>query len=195
MKGLVIGVDEVGRGPLAGPLAVCALVLRERSREILRGIKDSKQLDEAKREAWYRKLTIFEKEGFVSYKVAFVSERTIDKKGMSYALMRAVGSCLRRLEAGNSATVLLDGALYAPVQYLRQRTIVRGDEKHSVIAAASIIAKVRRDRRMKAFAKRYPAYSFERHKGYGTKAHYRALKKHGPCALHRHSFLKNLKFA
>ncbi|MBX4215477.1 ribonuclease HII [Candidatus Parcubacteria bacterium] len=191
----LVGIDEVGRGPLAGPVAVCALILRERKRRILRGIKDSKQLDEAGREAWYKKLRGYEKEGLLSFKVAFVSERTIDGKGIPHSLLRAVGSCLRRLKVSKRAKVLLDGSLYAPDIYLRQRTVIRGDERHAVIAAASICAKVRRDRRMKSFGKKYPAYLFESHKGYGTKAHYLALRKHGPCEIHRHSFLKKLKFA
>lgn len=186
----VIGVDEVGRGPLAGPLAVGALLLQDRHRRHLRGIKDSKRLDEKGRERWYARLVALEREGKLAYKVAFVSERVIDRHGISRALRRAVGSCLKRLGATARAKVLLDGALYAPDRYLRQRTIVRGDERHAVIAAASIVAKVRRDRRMRTLGKRYPGYGFEDHKGYGTKAHYRALRRYGLSDIHRRSFLK-----
>ncbi|MDP3957879.1 MAG: ribonuclease HII [bacterium] len=192
-KGTIIGVDEVGRGPLAGPLAVGALRIARKHQKLLKGVKDSKKLDAAARERWYKKLRALEKEGSIVCKVAFVSERIIDRHGIPRALMRAVGSCLRRLAAGREAVVLLDGALYAPPCYVRQRTIIRGDEKHLVIAAASIIAKVRRDRRMKALSKKYPLYLFESHKGYGTKAHYERLRRHGPSAIHRLSYLK--KFA
>lgn len=186
---IVVGVDEVGRGPIAGPLAVGALLMDLRHRRLLRGIKDSKKLTESAREEWYRKLRAFEREGKLACKVAFVSERVIDEKGVSYALKKAVGSCLRRLGVSEEADVRLDGALYAPARYVRQRTIVRGDEREACIAAASIVAKVRRDRRMKLIAKKYPAYLFEAHKGYGTKEHYERLRKHGPSEIHRLSFL------
>lgn len=190
-KEAVIGVDEVGRGPLAGPLAVGALLMRKKHRRLLRGIKDSKKLDAAARERWYKRISALEKEGKLVCKVAFVSERVIDREGISRALTRAVGSCLRRLGVPVTARVLLDGSLYAPPCYIRQRTVVRGDEKHLVIAAASIVAKVHRDRRMKALSKKYPLYLFESHKGYGTRAHYERLRLHGPSEIHRRSYLKN----
>lgn len=187
----VVGVDEVGRGPLAGPLAVGALLVKAKNKGVLRGVRDSKKLTAEAREIWYRKICALERKGKLAYKVAFVSARTIDEKGISHALRRAVGSCLRRLGADADTAVILDGALYAPKFYVRQRTIVRGDEKHAVIAAASIMAKVRRDRRMRLLSKRYPLYLFDVHKGYGTKFHYARLRRHGLSDIHRRSFLKN----
>src|SRR5258708_30386492 len=133
MNRIVIGVDEVGRGPLAGPLAVGALLIARKHRSHLRGVKDSKKLDPAGREIWYKKIRALEKEGKLAYKVAFVSERTIDRKGLSYALMVAVGSCLRRLGAKRRTRVILDGGLFAPDLYVPQRTIISGDERHNVI--------------------------------------------------------------
>ena len=189
-KRIVVGVDEVGRGPLAGPLAACALLVERRNRRYLRGVRDSKKLSEKGREEWYRKIQTLEKKGKLRCKVSFVGEGVIDKKGISYALIKAVGSCLRRLDVPKDSHVLLDGALYAPQVYIHQKTIVRGDELEACIAAASIVAKVRRDRRMRSLAKRYPEYGFEVHKGYGTKAHYAALKRHGLSDIHRRSFLK-----
>jgi len=183
-------VDEVGRGPLAGPLAVGAVCIDKKRRRYLRGVKDSKKLTPLAREVWYAKFRNLEKMGIIRYKVAFVSEAMIDRNGLSSALMKAVGSCLRRLEVGPDTKIILDGSLYAPASYTQQKTLVRGDEKRSVIAAASIIAKVLRDRKMKCLGKRFPLYGFEKHKGYGTKAHYLALQIHGPSDFHRRSFLK-----
>lgn len=188
----VVGIDEVGRGPLAGPLTVGVLVIPRRHLWHLEGVKDSKKLAPAAREAWYEKIRALEKEGILASAVAFVGERQIDRKGLSHSLMKGVARCLRRLEVPLGADIRLDGSLYAPPVYLRQKTIVRGDEKELAIAAASILAKVRRDRRMRNLARRYPGYGFEAHKGYGTSAHYRALRKLGLSRIHRRSFLKGL---
>lgn len=192
MRGVTVGIDEVGRGPLAGPLAVGVLVIPRRNLRHLKGVKDSKKLSPAAREAWYGKIRALEKEGMLVSAVAFVGERQIDKRGLSHALMQGVARCLRRLDIPLEADIRLDGSLYAPPAYLRQMTIVQGDEKEPAIAAASIVAKVRRDRRMRNLARRYPGYGFEVHKGYGTSAHYRALKKLGLSDIHRRSFLKGL---
>ncbi|MEK7593782.1 MAG: ribonuclease HII [Patescibacteria group bacterium] len=189
----IVGVDEVGRGPIAGPLAVGAVLIKLKTKnlklKIFSGIKDSKKLNEEKREEWYRKITALQKEGILEYKVSFVSEKIIDKKGISYSLKLAVSNCLKRLSVGQKTKILLDGSLHAPDIYVKQKTIIRGDEKEAIIAAASIVAKVLRDRRMKRLAKKFPGYGFEVHKGYGTKAHYRILKKLDPSEIHRKSFL------
>lgn len=187
------GIDEVGRGPIAGPLVVGAATIKlttyNRQQTIFRGIKDSKKLSEKDRELWYDKIKALRKEGILEYKVSFVSEKTIDKKGISYSLKLAVSNCLKRLSVGQKTKILLDGSLHAPDIYIKQKTIIRGDEKEAIIAAASIVAKVLRDRRMKCLAKKFPGYGFEVHKGYGTKKHYRVLKKLGPSEIHRKSFL------
>ncbi len=193
----IVGIDEAGRGPLAGPVAVgaaAAIVNRKskaRNPKILKNIKDSKKLSASKREEW---------EGNIKYKkskiktaVCFAGNGAIDKRGIVKAIGSAVKRALKKLEkeAGinpKNCLVLLDGSLKAPKEY-EQKTIIKGDEKIPLISAASIIAKVARDRRMIRFHKKFPDYAFDRHKGYGTKLHYKMIKKYGACELHRKSFL------
>jgi ribonuclease HII len=122
--------------------------------------------------------------------VASVSARVIDEKGISVALRMAVREALRRADVDpRCSEVLLDGSLHAPSMFI-QKTIVKGDEKIPIIALASSLAKLHRDRLMERYARRYPGYGFERHAGYGTKAHYAALKRLHPCPIHRKSFLQ-----
>ncbi len=193
----IIGVDEVGRGPLAGPVAVGVVKLKV---EILKattkwgkGFRDSKKLSAKAREAWLVKINEARCDGWLDYAVAFVSASVIDKKGLSYSIRTAIWKALGAIEHDTKETkVLLDGALRAPSRYLYQETIIKGDEKELAIALASIVAKVARDKRMVALAKKFPEYGFEKHKGYGTRAHYKALKKHGITKHHRKSFLKNI---
>lgn len=188
----LVGVDEAGRGPLAGPVAVAAVCLPRISRFLGR-VKDSKKLSERRREKLYRRVAEWQARGRLCFAVSLVGEKLIDRVGISRAIRFGVARCLRRLEFKPAqCCVLLDGSLRAPTFYTNQKTIIRGDETVSIIALASVIAKVKRDRRMKRLSKRYPAYGLERHKGYGTRAHYCAIKKHGPCPLHRRSFLGNL---
>lgn len=192
-----IGVDEVGRGPLAGPVAVGAVLLKS---EILKknkawgsGFKDSKKLSSKAREAWLHKINEARKEGWLEYAVIFVSSKVIDKKGLSYAIRSAVSKALINIKKSpNETKILLDGGLRAPSQYLNQETIIKGDEKELSIALASIVAKVARDKRMVSLSKKFPQYGFEKHKGYGTRAHYEAIKNHGITPQHRKSFLKNI---
>ena len=191
----LIGIDEVGRGPLAGPLCVggCALLRTHAGAffHCLRGIKDSKQLPPEEREAWDRKIRTLERDGVIAVTTAFISEREIDEGGLGPALSAAVALVLRQLSAPEeSSFIMLDGTLRAPRQYLFQESVIGGDEADPLIAAASIVAKVERDRIMVESGKRFPEYGFERHKGYGTRAHYKALREHGPCELHRKSFLR-----
>jgi len=123
-----------------------------------------------------------------------VSERLIDRNGMGWALRTAVARVLAKLSLPlNETSILLDGGLKAPANYINQKTIIRGDEKEWLIALASIIAKVKRDRFLVRLARKYPEYGFERHKGYGTKAHYEAIKRYGLCQIHRKSFLTKLQ--
>ncbi len=188
----VIGIDEVGRGPIAGPVAVCAFLWKDRETLPPYGIKDSKKLSPQKREEWFRQVQIWKRESRVTYAVSFVSAQTIDRIGITKSITRALVESLRKLQIEpENVLVLLDGGLRAPHEFHMQKTIIRGDEKEPVIALASIVAKVLRDKMMERFAMKYPLYGFEEHKGYGTHTHYRAIKKHGMSPLHRVSFLQN----
>jgi ribonuclease HII len=198
----LIGIDEVGRGPIAGPVAVGAFCISvgnlSRVRLIFKGVKESKQLSERKREEWFSVIEKAQKSKIVHFFVKFQSEKIIDTKGLSFAIKNALKISLNEvahLAAKNFKPeifkVLLDGGLKAPAEFINQKTIIKGDEKEMVIALASICAKVLRDRKMNEFAKRYPKYGFERHKGYGTSAHYTAIRKYGILSLHRKSFLKD----
>ena len=185
-KFIIIGVDEVGRGPLAGPVTVGAVVANKNLR-ILRGIKDSKKLSAKQREEW-----LFKFKNLKSA-TASVGAQIIDRIGITAAARLATGRCLRKLRIKNlKFKILLDGSLYAPRTYLNQKTIIRGDEKIPLIAAASIVAKVHRDNKMVRLHEQFPKYRFDLHKGYGTKLHQRVIKKHGLSILHRMSFCKKL---
>ncbi len=188
----LIGIDEVGRGPIAGPVAVGAFVfLNERAPKLFHGVKESKQLSEKQREEWFAKILDAQKAGQVDFRVTFKSEKIIDRLGLTSAIKSALETSLNGLSLEPSACrVLLDGGLKAPAKYADQCTIIKGDEKEKVIALASICAKVLRDRKMNALAKKHPQYGFEKHKGYGTRAHYLAVNKFGMLPIHRRSFLK-----
>ena len=190
----LIGIDEAGRGPLAGPVAVGAFAVRSAAvLRSFRGVKDSKQLSEKQREEWFARIKMAVRNGEAVYAVAFARPETIDGRGLSHAIYSALNRTLSRLEARGvdcpSAKIFLDGSLYASARYSDQTTIIDGDAKEPIIALASICAKVLRDRRMKKLAREFPQYGFEVHKGYGTKAHYAAIKKYGMIADHRRSFL------
>lgn len=194
----LIGIDEVGRGPLAGPVAVGAVRLSAKYlksvQKLGRGFRDSKKLSAKAREEWMVKIEEARTAGWLEYAVAFVEPGIIDKKGIVHSINTALKRALKTALGGSSSKcgdvrVLLDGGLHAPAHYENQETIIKGDEKELSIAFASIVAKVSRDARMVALAKKYPQYSFERHKGYGTRAHYLAIKKHGITPHHRKSFL------
>ena len=195
----LIGVDEVGRGPIAGPVAVGAFLIpviyMSRVSKIFKGVKESKQLSEMQREVWFTKVKLAKNIGLVDYMVTFKSEKIIDGRGLSHAINSALRTSVYDLRYNGlkvdpkQVRVLLDGGLKAPIEYVDQKTIIKGDEKEMVIALASICAKVLRDRKMVRFASKYADYGFENHKGYGTKAHYSAIKRHGMCKIHRRSFL------
>ncbi len=193
----IIGIDEVGRGPIAGPLCVGACMIQQKDRRVfsnvVRGIRDSKQLSPQKREQWNRVLFGAQEQGICIVRTVMVSEKVIDTKGLTFALRFAIKRVLHLLKVDPRACeVLLDGGIKAPLVFLFQKTIIKGDEKIPLIGAASIVAKVRRDRYMVQVSKRYPQYGFERHKGYGTREHYMALRKQGISKVHRRSFLKKL---
>lgn len=193
----IIGIDEVGRGPLAGPVAVGAVCIKAeyaRSvRKLFPVVKDSKKLTPKQRDEWRARIREAEKMGYLSCAVSYVAPSVIDKSGLTAAIKTAIEGSLAEIEHDASETrVLLDGGLHAPKQYLLQKTIIKGDEKELSIALASIVAKVARDARMVLLAKKFPAYGFEKHKGYGTRAHFAALREYGPTVHHRKSFLKKI---
>ncbi|MEK7585000.1 MAG: ribonuclease HII [Patescibacteria group bacterium] len=188
-KRYLVGIDEAGRGPLAGPVAVAVVVTKWK---LNLKVRDSKKLSEKKREEWFRWLKEQKKKGRLDFVVSLVGEKIIDEQGIVPAVRTGIRRCLKRLNLDpKSCRILLDGSLSAPKIYEDQETIIRGDETVPIIALASIAAKVKRDRRLTRLAKKHPKYGFEVHKGYGTRAHYAALRRHGLSPLHRRSFLKD----
>lgn len=187
-----VGIDEVGRGPLAGPVTICAAAFKVRAPKFLEGIKDSKKLTAKKREGWLKKFKIAQEEGSAIFCLASSDHTQIDVLGLTKAIKNAIEKGLKKLNLDPcKCLVLLDGGLKAPEEYIHQETIIKGDEKELVIAAASIVAKVSRDKVMIKYGEKYSEYGFDLHKGYGTKTHYEAIDKHGPCDIHRKSFLNN----
>ncbi len=195
----VIGIDEVGRGPLAGPVAVCAFRaeiswLKEmaKDKKFLSGGFDSKKLTEKTREHWYQKVLDLAKQYDLDWHISYGENESIDNHGLSLAIKNCIKSCLLGVGAKtDTCHILLDGSLKADGQF-KQETIIGGDAKELAIALASIMAKVERDRLMVKMHDKYPKYSFHEHKGYGTKKHLDAIRKHGPSPIHRKSFLKKV---
>ncbi len=184
----IIGIDEVGRGPLAGPVAVGAVAIKKHLLRKFSTIKESKQLTVSKREAWSDIIHTHQGND-LRIAVCVVSAKEIDRIGIAPAIKKALSGALRKLAVDpQDCKVLLDGGLTAPPQYLDQKTIIRGDASQTVIAMASVIAKVKRDALMIQLASAYPVYGFEQHKGYGTRAHMEALMRHGLSDQHRASF-------
>jgi len=186
----IIGIDEVGRGPIAGPVTVGAVLLpRCFNWKNFKGLKDSKKLSPKNREAWFSKVIESDR---IKYSVSSVGHKIIDSKGISYAIRTAVKNSINSFDVDPlECLVLLDGGLRAPDKFIFQKTIIRGDEKEFSIALASILAKVTRDRKMISFAKKYFKYGFDIHKGYGTKKHYEFIRKYGVCDIHRKSYIKS----
>lgn len=178
------GVDEAGRGPLAGPVCAAAVTL-PRGLE-LPGLDDSKRLTERQREALYDQIV----EEARSFGIAFATVEEIERLNILGATYLAMNRAIEALDPPPELA-LIDGNRSAGIR-APNRCIVKGDGRCADIAAASILAKVTRDRYMTELAAQYPEYGFERHKGYGTKAHYAALRTYGPCPIHRPSFLKKL---
>ena len=191
----LVGIDEVGRGPFAGPVAIGAFAIPfawQDFGKIFRGVCDSKKLTGEGREKWLSVIKKQKEKGTINYSVSFVGPKIIDSKGLSFAIRSALKSSLKKLALKPSqCLVLLDGGLKAPEQYMFQKTIIKGDEKEKIIALASIVAKVARDKKMIRCAEKYPHYGFEKHKGYGTRLHRDAIRQFGSCEIHRHSFLSN----
>lgn len=194
-----IGIDEAGRGPLAGPVAVGAVAFKIKDKSKLKRVfkkirgKDSKKLTAREREEWFEVIKTEEEKGNLHFAVSFVGARTIDKKGIVFAIKTALASSLKKINANpKTAKVLLDGGLHAPQKYQHQKTIIRGDESELPISLASIAAKVLRDRKMLRFAQKYPVYGFDKHKGYGTKYHCQQIIQYGLSCEHRVSFLRRI---
>lgn len=190
----LIGIDEAGRGPIAGPVAVGAVALDldqiAEPDTHFHGVRDSKKLTPLGRERWFARLEKERLAGGLSFATTLVSNKIIDQQGINAAVRYGIRESLNKISCPPAACrVLLDGNLRAPDEYLDQETIIRGDESEPVIALASIAAKVIRDRWLLGLAGKYPAYGLEKHKGYGTAAHFLALKTHGPSPIHRLSFI------
>lgn len=179
---LVCGVDEAGRGPLAGPVCAAAVILP--SGCTIEGLDDSKKLTEKKRE----KLFDIVKEQALAYSIALVDHQTIDEINILEATFLAMKNAVEGLPIP-ADFALVDGNRSKGLS-IPHECVIGGDAKSPSIAAASILAKVTRDRFMLEYAAQYPAYLFEKHKGYGTKAHYEAILAHGPSPIHRMTFLK-----
>lgn len=188
----IVGIDEVGRGPLAGPVTVCIVVCKskiysklKRDKSLPPLGKDSKKLSSKERETYAKYL----KHIGISYAVTHVSNKIIDKKGISFAIKKAMSNGIKKLKLNpKNCQVILDGSLKAPVQFKNQKTIIKGDEKEKIIAWASILAKVSRDKLMSKSAKKFPGYGFEFHKGYGTEEHRRVISYRGLSVFHRKTF-------
>ncbi len=182
---IVCGVDEAGRGPLAGPVCAAAVILPRGV--AIEGLDDSKKLTEKRREALYDVIIAAAE----AYGVAFADVEEIEELNILGATYLAMNRAIAALGVGIDLA-LIDGNRNAGIEY-PSRCIVKGDAKCVSIAAASVLAKVTRDRYMRALAEKYPGYGFERHKGYGTEAHYAAIRALGPCPEHRPSFLRSMK--
>jgi len=180
----IAGVDEAGRGPLAGPVYAAAVILPDNAE--LSGINDSKKLSPKKREELYEKIT----EIAISYSICSVDEKEIDEINILNATHKAMNGAVDGLSK-KPDYVIIDGNSIKGME-LPHETVVKGDAKSISIAAASILAKVARDRYIDKMGEVYPEYGFEQHKGYGTKAHTDAILKYGVCPIHRRTFLKKL---
>ena len=180
----VAGVDEAGRGPLAGPVFAAAVILPFGTE--IDGLNDSKKLSEAKRDKLFDIIT----DKAVAYGIASASEKEIDGINILEATFLAMNRALKQIE-GSFDLALIDGNRNKGIEY-PSVTVIKGDALCADIAAASILAKVSRDRFMYTMAEKYPQYGFEKHKGYGTKLHYENIAKYGVCPIHRKTFLKGI---
>lgn len=179
---IICGVDEAGRGPLAGPVCAAAVILPRGL--VIPGLNDSKKLTDKRR----RELMPIIKEQALAYGIAFASHEEIDQINILQATFLAMERALEQLEI-KPDLALIDGNRQKDFG-INVETVVKGDSRSANIAAASVLAKVTRDDHMEAMALQYPGYGFEIHKGYGTKAHYEALRNLGPSPIHRMTFLK-----
>ena len=195
----IVGIDEVGRGPLAGPVAVGAVCVSDdilpKLKKFFAGARDSKKLSVKKREEIFKKIKKAQKSGIIRYIVRYENAKVIDKIRINEAIRSCIAKCLKNLKINPKNTqVFLDGGLKAPKKFVFQKTIIGGDDKKMIISLASIVAKVSRDTLMCRLSKKFPKYGFEMHKGYGTRNHRLAIKKSGLSDIHRKTFRRNLDF-
>lgn len=182
---LICGIDEAGRGPLAGPVVVAAVVMPKDS--MIEGVNDSKKISEKKRELLYEKII----EEAITYGVGIIDQKEIDKINILNATKEGLTMAVSELDPKPNL-IIVDALNKINTLGIPYKSIVKGDAKCYSIAAASIIAKVTRDRIMRQWDEVYPQYGFGKHKGYGTAEHIKAIKEHGICPLHRMSFVKNI---
>lgn len=194
----LIGIDEAGRGPLAGPVAVgVVLVKPDFDWEVIPGVGDSKKVTAKNREVIFRRATELKKAGVLDFQVALVGADVIDSKGIVPSIKLGMSRCLNSLQKRHQfehehVTIKLDGSLHAPIEFIHQETIIKGDSKELCIGLASILAKVTRDQHMELLSDKYPLYSFDIHKGYGTKSHRLCIMENGLTDIHRRSFCRRL---
>lgn len=180
----IAGIDEAGRGPLAGPVVVGIAIMKPDS--FIEGINDSKKISEAKREKLYEQITY----EAIDWSVGIVSQKEIDEINILNATKKALKLAIENLKT-KPDRILVDALENIDTKGIPYTSIIKGDAKIYSISAASIIAKVTRDRIMREYDEVYPEYGFAKHKGYGTSMHIEAIKQNGPCPLHRKSFIKN----
>lgn len=190
----LVGIDEAGRGPLAGPVSVGVVAVRidhlTSIEKELDGVRDSKKLSALKREGWVTVAKDLNGRGLLQHSVSLVGSRYIDSDGIVRAIRKGIERSLARLKIDpKKSHVFLDGGLRAPVAFSSQETIIGGDDKECLIAMASILAKVRRDKYMIKLSHKMPEYGFEQHKGYGTKEHIKSIRAHGMSSVHRRQFV------
>ena len=180
----ICGIDEAGRGPLAGPVVVSAVVMPNDS--MIEGVNDSKKVSEKKREKLYDEIT----NNAIAWGVAIIDQKEIDDINILNATKKGLTEAIMQLSE-KPDIILVDALTGIDTLGIPYQSIIKGDAKSYSIAAASIIAKVTRDRIMRQWDEIYPEYGFEKHKGYGTKAHIEVIKNNGICPIHRKSFVKN----
>ncbi|HWC57436.1 MAG TPA: ribonuclease HII [Candidatus Paceibacterota bacterium] len=192
----VVGIDEVGRGPLAGPVYVGAVIMRAKDYKTWKphGLTDSKKMTAKAREKWALQAKELHKQGVIAFAIGKASATTIDSKGITAAIKKCINRALTDLDVlklcdgTDRVRILLDGGLKASSIYTSQRTIVRGDASEKIISLASVIAKVARDDYMIRLSKKYPLYKWHANKGYGTKKHIVMIRKYGLSPHHRKTF-------
>ena len=180
----ICGIDEAGRGPLAGPVVVASVIMPENS--MIEGVNDSKKVSEKKREKLYDLIL----EEAISYGVGIIGQDEIDEINILNATKKGLTTSLKELTQ-KPDLIIVDALTHIDTLGIPYESIIKGDAKCYSISAASIIAKVTRDRIMREWDKIYPQYGFAQHKGYGTSAHINAIKEYGPCPLHRKTFIKH----
>lgn len=181
----ICGIDEAGRGPLAGPVVVAAVIMPRNS--MIEGVNDSKKVSEKKREALYEQIL----QEAISYGIGIIDQKEIDNINILNATKKGLTTAVQALTV-RPDRIIVDALEHIDTCHIPYTSIIKGDAKCYSIAAASIIAKVTRDRIMRQWDEIYPKYGFAKHKGYGTKAHIEAIKEYGLTPIHRLSFVKNI---